>query len=343
MLDTGAPQLPDDGTADPAAASPGETSQDGIDVLLKVAVQISHGDYQEAQSLFNITQKGKYPPRVEALAEAFGLMLVQVEARQYHSTLLIEQLRESNVRLERALQELDQKTRLMVLMVHELKSPIALARMMVDVLEDQHEGNQVVTSTCEKIASRMDSLLALIGEIMELFRASGRGGAHACPEQIDVTALTARALDRNRELGAGTHVSVVLEAPGTPVTAWFDPRIFDLAISNLISNALKYTCEGSVRVSVSRGEDYARISVADTGLGIPVGDMAELFRPFFRATNVRKSGIAGTGIGLSTIRDLVIGLGGTLEATSEENKGSTFTLAVPSRPANADMPQAETG
>jgi len=273
---------------------------------------------------------------VEALAEAFGLMLVQVEAREYRATLLIDQLRESNARLERALEELDRKTRLMVIMVHELKSPVASAKMMVDLLKFQNPDNEPVAAVSEKIGARMDKLLALIAEIMQLFRASGEGGAPQRAEEVDVTAEAAAILAENREQAAGKGLSIVLDAPDAPVKAWFPPRILNLAMSNLVSNAVKYTPEGSVRVSVSQSGGHVEICVNDTGLGIPEKDMKNLFKPFFRATNVRKSSIAGTGIGLSSIKDLVTSLGGTLDVRSEENAGSTFTLRIPSPPVASE-------
>jgi signal transduction histidine kinase len=102
-------------------------------------------------------------------------------------------------------------------------------------------------------------------------------------------------------------------------------------ISNLVSNAVKFTEEGVVKVSLSRqDEDYWAIEVSDTGTGIARKDQRAVFDAFqqVEGTTVKAKGI-GSGLGLSIVKELTMLMGGTIELTSEEGRGSIFTVLLP--------------
>jgi signal transduction histidine kinase len=98
---------------------------------------------------------------------------------------------------------------------------------------------------------------------------------------------------------------------------------------NLVSNALKYTRRGEVRLRLERDEDHARIAVADTGIGIPDEAQPHLFEEFYRAGNAKALEEEGTGLGLAIVRDLVNRLDGRITVESVEKEGTTFTVALP--------------
>jgi two-component system phosphate regulon sensor histidine kinase PhoR len=100
-------------------------------------------------------------------------------------------------------------------------------------------------------------------------------------------------------------------------------------MNNLVSNAVKYTRKGEVRVQAERTDGFARIVVSDTGIGIPQDAMPQLFQEFFRAQNAKEIQEKGTGLGLSIIKDLVERYNGTIEVDSVEGQGTTFTLLLP--------------
>ena len=104
----------------------------------------------------------------------------------------------------------------------------------------------------------------------------------------------------------------------------------DRIFSNLISNAIKYTPEGG-KVEVTVGEQLGKavVTVSDTGIGIPLHELSDLWVDFFRASNARRSGIPGTGLGLSIVKQLVNHFSGTVEVRSTEGKGTIFKVMLP--------------
>jgi signal transduction histidine kinase len=118
-----------------------------------------------------------------------------------------------------------------------------------------------------------------------------------------------------------------LRASSVPVR--IDLQAYHLILSNLVSNAIKYTPSGGVQVVLDTLAPWAVLEVKDTGLGIPEAEIGRIFSEFFRASNARRKKIPGTGVGLAGVKELVERFGGELEVVSEENCGSTFTVRLP--------------
>lgn len=116
--------------------------------------------------------------------------------------------------------------------------------------------------------------------------------------------------------------------PDTPVSVRIDRQAVSLILSNLISNAVKYTPSGSVRVRLMQEDAWAAIEVEDAGMGIPADEIPALFAEFFRASNARGSEINGTGVGLAGVNERVDRFGGQIELTSEVDEGSTFLVRL---------------
>jgi anti-sigma regulatory factor (Ser/Thr protein kinase) len=105
--------------------------------------------------------------------------------------------------------------------------------------------------------------------------------------------------------------------------------MWEKVLLNLLSNALKFTFDGAIRVTVSAERDQALVTVADTGIGVPADEMPRLFERFHRIENARSRSNEGSGIGLALVRELVELHGGTISAESSEGEGTCFTIRVP--------------
>lgn len=130
--------------------------------------------------------------------------------------------------------------------------------------------------------------------------------------------------------GPDAHASGQTVAPLLYSNA--DPDHLHETLSNLITNAIKYTKEGTVTVDVNADDDHVYISVKDTGIGIPAEDLPHLFQKFYRVDNSDTREIGGTGLGLYLARRLSEAMGGHLNVQSTYGEGSTFTVDLPRVP-----------
>ena len=169
-------------------------------------------------------------------------------------------------------------------------------------------------------------VLDLINEILELARAeSGRETLHA--RRVDLGAFVSSVARAFLPLAERKAIAFDVPAPHEPIIVYADPDHLDRMLSNLFSNAFKFTPDGgSVRVTVTDDATSARITVRDSGAGIPAADLPLVFDRFHRA---RTAGAQpGTGIGLALAKELVSLHGGSIGVESEEGFGSTFTVTL---------------
>jgi two-component system sensor histidine kinase SenX3 len=102
-----------------------------------------------------------------------------------------------------------------------------------------------------------------------------------------------------------------------------------LMVRNLLENALVYTAEGSIKVTMSDAGEAFELKVADTGSGIPTSDLERIFERFYRVDKARSRDTGGTGLGLAIVRHVAESHGGVVEVASELGSGSTFTVRLP--------------
>jgi signal transduction histidine kinase len=116
----------------------------------------------------------------------------------------------------------------------------------------------------------------------------------------------------------------------TQVDAWFDPDKLEKIISNLLSNAFKFTPSGgSITITLSSDQDHAKVEISDSGMGIPPEKVDRIFDRFYQVDDSNLREFEGSGIGLSLVKELVELHHGTITVTSKPEQGSCFTLRIP--------------
>ena len=221
-----------------------------------------------------------------------------------------------------------QKAEFMRVMVHELKSPVSGSKMLASSLVFVHKDEPKVVGAASRIAERMDALLELIEDIIRLSRVKS-GAPLGDVEVFDIVPETRAICEPYMEQARAADLGSSMHLVEHPVRVRFDRQGYRLVVSNLVSNAVKYTPSGSVSVMLLAMDGEAVFSVTDTGLGIPEKDVPKLFQEFYRASNVRGGDIRGTGVGLAGVRQLVERFGGSIELETRENEGTTFTVRLP--------------
>jgi PAS domain S-box-containing protein len=249
-----------------------------------------------------------------------------------HLSAAISDARAIQAERERAeqLARLDQaKTDFFANVSHELRTPLTLLLGPAeDALGDRESPLPPAQATrLETIARNGQRMLQLVNTLLDFSRLeSGRN--HASFQRTDLCVLTG-------ELGAMFHsaaeragLRLDIECDGETV-AYVDRDQWSKIVLNLISNAMKFTFEGGVTVTVGTEDGSAVLRVRDTGTGIPDADQPRLFERFHRVAGSRSRTHEGSGIGLALVAELVQVHGGTVEVESELGKGSTFVVRLP--------------
>lgn len=215
---------------------------------------------------------------------------------------------------------------------HELRTPLTLIRTTVDLLNEGDAGGLTDTQAriVEVLRSNTDRLMSLINDLLDM-SAIDSGRMEIQPEEADLVEIVTDVVEDARPAAEAKDHHLVLRAPEfAPV--WADRRRVGQVVSNLISNAVKYTPPGgSLEVTVEVDGPWAQVSVRDTGIGISPADQEQLFQRFYRTSAGRRI-TGGTGLGLAIARSLVELHGGQIWVDSDGDGGSTFAFTLPTLP-----------
>jgi signal transduction histidine kinase len=214
---------------------------------------------------------------------------------------------------------------------HELRTPlnsiIGLTRLLAEPGDDGGLDPERLYQV-ELIRNSGSTLLALVNDLLDVAKAES-GQLHVDPANVDLRALFGRLRGLARPMAEGKPVEVIVSDvgdPNTPGTILTDEVALTSVLRNLLSNGIKYTDRGEVRLSARTTGPRLEISVADTGIGIPAGLSEHVFEEFYQVPGVRRG---GTGLGLPYARRLARILGGDLTLTSEPGVGTTVVLDLP--------------
>jgi len=220
------------------------------------------------------------------------------------------------------------KSQFLANMSHEIRTPLNGILGMAQVLslarlpDASHERVEVIRNSGE-------TLLGLLNDVLDLSKIEA-GRMELDPQPFDlaaaVTGATRAFADGARRKGVSFRLDIDPRATGQ----WQgDGGKIRQVVGNLVSNAVKFTAQGEVRVDLRRTDDGVSIAVSDTGVGIPAADLAQLFRRFSQVDPSTTRRFGGTGLGLAISRELTELMGGAIGVESAEGKGSTFRLELP--------------
>jgi signal transduction histidine kinase len=226
----------------------------------------------------------------------------------------------------------DMKTRFISNVSHELRTPISSVLNLSRLLLDRIDGP--LSSEQEKqvlfIRKSGEALQELIDDLLDLAKIEA-GRVEVQPSRFSVGELFSALRGMLRPLRVHEGVSLVFDEPAGLPELYTDERKLSQVLRNLVSNALKFTREGEVRVSAAPGpNDTVVFSVRDTGVGIAPEDQERIFEEFVQVEGPHQQGVKGTGLGLPLSRRLAELLGGSLNVRSTPGQGSTFLAAVAS-------------
>ncbi len=224
---------------------------------------------------------------------------------------------------------------------HELRTPVGALVVLAETLRSELEELEGIEAspTVRRLSERLTYEAARLGrtidDLLELSRIEA--GEVLVRTELPVGEVVADALERTAPAAELTGAQIEVRMPDASVVVSGDRRQLVSALGNLIDNAVKYSGPGgTVEVSVDTTGRGVRFVVRDHGIGIPGADQVRIFERFYRVDRARRRDTGGTGLGLAIVRHVALNHGGTVEVSSTEGEGATFTLTIP--PPDRDAP-----
>lgn len=255
----------------------------------------------------------------------------KVEERTYTLQETLKELEHSRNELEEALKQEKElgelKSRFVSMASHEFRTPLSTILSSAVLIGKYIETQQ--PDHCDRHIQRIMSSVEHLSTILEDFLSIGRieeGEIKVNFEAFDIVADIHAIVSEMRELSKAQQTITILNS--IPVFVKSDRLLFKIALSNIISNAIKFSHDdGVIEISLEKNEGNFTIQVKDSGIGIPILDQKRLFFRFFRASN--SSSIQGTGLGTYIAQKYINAMGGEINFQSNPDQGTTFYITLP--------------
>jgi PAS domain S-box-containing protein len=303
-----------------AVLPPGAWSEPPVQALVAPLAQQGGPPYG-----FLVAALNRYRPLDEGYRAFVGLVTGHLgagiaSARSYQDQ---ERRAEELAELDRA------KTMFFSNISHEFRTPLTLIMGPVQELRRLlADADPAVREELEVISRNGLRLGKLVNTLLDFSRIEA-GRMQASYEPADIAQVTAELASVFRSAVDRAGLAFEVDCTPLPEPVYLDRGMWEKVVLNLLSNALKFTFDGSIRIAVSAEDGQAVVTIADTGIGIPEPEMPRLFERFHRIENTRSRSNEGSGIGLALVQELVQLHGGTIAASSTEGTGTTFTISLP--------------
>jgi len=278
---------------------------------------------------FPLLSWGEFFARYAALVATLFIVV-------YMCTTIVNKLRAREDELETTnikLQDKDKiKSRYVMTVSHDIRGPLSVIQSCLRVVLDGYtpEVSGKSREMIERASLRTERLLAYVRDLLDLSRM--RAAEDMDKTRLYLPDLLSRAIEQLRPLADGKQLEVTVANETAAAFIMASEEAMTEVIGNLLGNAIKYTPAGgrvALRIRDAADPDTLELAVADTGIGIPAGELPRIFEDFHRAPNAKEFEPDGTGLGLSIVKHIVEAYGGNIRAESEEGRGSTFTVDLP--------------
>lgn len=224
------------------------------------------------------------------------------------------------------------KSEFISIAAHQLRTPLSAVKWALSLVLNGDSGRlneeqiKIITQTYET----NDKMISLVNDFLNVARIeNGRFGYEFKKDNFSLLVEKITSVSGLHAKQKGIEFSFLNKSKEI-LEFVFDLSKISVAIQNLVDNAIKYTpVGGTVQVVLSLDEKFAKVEVTDSGVGVPKQQVARLFTKFFRAENVIKLPVSGSGLGLFITRNIIVRHGGDIKVHSVEGKGTTFTMAIP--------------
>ncbi len=211
---------------------------------------------------------------------------------------------------------------------HELKTPLTSISGFAEIMKAGDTPNDTVIDFSSSIYDEAQRLITLVTDIIKISELDENSPLFE-KQKIDLNALSQNVIKSLKPLADRQNISLNLK--GDKAFIWGTFKIVDEMIYNLCDNAIKYNKpNGTVDIIISTAEENVKLTVRDTGIGIPVSEQPRVFERFYRVDKSHSKQLGGTGLGLAIVKHAAANMGATVALESEENRGTSVTLCFKS-------------
>ena len=212
---------------------------------------------------------------------------------------------------------------------HELKTPLTSMKVLADSLNGQDNVPvELYKEFMQDITQEIDRMNLMIQDLLTMVRLDKKAAVLNI-ERTDVAWIIEAILKRLKPIADKRNISLTFEKV-VPVVAEVDASKLELALSNLIENAVKYNVDdGWVRVNLDADRKYFYVVISDSGVGIPEEEQEHIYERFYRGDKSHSTEIEGTGLGLAITKSVIVLLRGVIKVNSRPGEGSTFQVRIP--------------
>ena len=215
------------------------------------------------------------------------------------------------------------------MIAHDLRSPMSVIQGYVSLMASGKTGavNPTQTEFLESVNRKIAEMTSLLNDFLDINKIDA-GFVNLKCDDMNLGELTIGVVKDLTPMAESSDIAIELELPEVPLLVHADSLRVTQILRNLLSNAIKYNVEGGwIRLSLSAGDDRARVEIRDGGIGMSEDELRVLFHPYTRGSSQRR--IKGVGLGVVIVKKLVESHGGEVTVTSAPGRGSCFVFTLP--------------
>ena len=215
---------------------------------------------------------------------------------------------------------------------HELRSPLSAIQSLLKSIEEGYAGeiSEKARDLVIRSEKRTSFLITLVNGLLDLIAGKIGKPKEGDIKLIDINIAVKNTLHLMQEKTKAKNLKIIIKTTPEPSYLNIVPDDFDIILTNLIDNSVKYTeQEGTISINSTITDKEVKLEISDTGIGITPEDLNKIFNEFYRSKNAKVAELRGTGLGMSIVKNLIKQYGGSIDVQSQIEKGTTVTISFP--------------
>lgn len=216
------------------------------------------------------------------------------------------------------------------MIAHELRAPLTAMRGYASMVRENDSASPEIRSQASKIEDAAGRLVLIVGDLLDVARIHS-GKLSMTKSDVNIQTVVASVIESMQSIAKEKNIVLTQDGFTSPIHLNIDEKRLFQALTNLVSNSLKYTNSGSISVAIDERTDRVELRVKDTGMGISADNQKNLFAPFFRVHSAEVDQTVGTGLGMWITKQLIELMNGSIGVESIRGVGTHIVVTLPKK------------